>query len=258
MKQLYFIILAVLLNSACEKEEIRNPYVSESVDAIVDALENAYSHNSKSEYKAILDNWHNNIPPKPFDSLDKEIEKDIYKIFQVLYNPFDISRLGEHEWGNLYEGYDYAVVQNTILYNFSYEIENYEECDTLSDFRPEISLDGKTILYLEPNYHKAIYIFLGAEFNPLGTGGIMNPASPTGETQKRLEFLWKYLAIIPGHWGGYYHIETHPDVSMISFNESVDKARVYFRVGYMFGEAEFEKNRSGWVMIHSAITGIEK
>ena len=86
----------------------------------------------------------------------------------------------------------------------------------------------------------------------------MNPASPTGESKERLDFLQTCLAIIPGHWGGYYHIETHPYVSFIAFNENADKARLSFRAGYMFGEADFEKNRNNWVMTHSAITGIEK
>lgn len=252
------IIIAALLNTACEKEENNYPFISESVNEILDGLEDAYKNNSDSLYKEVLDTWHNDIPPKPFDALSSEIEKDIYKIFQVIYNPFDISRLGNHEWGEPYEGYNYAVVQNYVFYNYSYENENYEERDSIGDFRPEINLDGKAILYLVPNYNIAINTFLGIEFDPLGTGGIIDPATPTGESQKRLEFLWKYLAIIPGHWGWYYHIETHPEVSMICFNEEADKARAYFRIGYMFGEAEFEKYHNVWEMTDSAITGIEK
>ncbi len=252
------MLFIILLSTSCEKEETNRPFISRSVRVIVDALEDAYSHKSESKYMDILNEWNNNISSKPFDSIDSEIERDVYRIFQVFYNPFDISRLGEHEWGELYEGYRFAVVQNCIYYNYSFDSEDYEERDSIGDFRPEIHIDGKTILYLTPDYHEAIYTFLGAEYNPLGTGSIMNPASPTGESQERLDFLQTYLAIIPGHWGGYYHIETHPDVSFIAFNENIDKARLSFRVGYMFGEADFEKNRNNWVMTHSAITGIEK
>ena len=255
---LTFISVAILLAIACEKEKDKHSYLSESAADIEGALEDAYQKDSYSLYKDILDEWHSRLPSKPFDSLNREIEKDVYKIFQILYDPFAISSLGEHEWGELYEGYDYAVVQNFAYFNYTYDSVNHESRDSIGDFRPELHLDGKTILYLKPEYHQAIYAFLGVEYVPLGTGGIMNPSSPTGESRKRLEFLWKYLYIIPGHWGGYYHIVTHPEMYLVTFNTNADKARAYFRVGYMFGEAEFERINNNWEMMHSAITGIEK
>lgn len=176
--------MATILIAACEREENIRPFQTRSVSAIVDALEDTYIKNSQKDYKDILDDWHNNIPPKSFDSLDTEIERDIYKIFQAIYNPFDINRLGDHEWGELYEGYDYTVVQNYVYYNYTYNSDNHEGRDSIGDFRPEIYLEGKTILYLEPEYHEAIYTFLGTEYSPLGTRRYHESGFPNGRVAK--------------------------------------------------------------------------
>ena len=198
MIRIVSVFLLLLLFVGCEKDppaEIGEP---KPADQILAELEDVYKDSSLEQYKSILDDWNVESVPQSVKSLESSIEKNVYGIFQILYNPFDISSLGGHEWGELYEGFDYIVVQNRINFNYSYEDENgWEELDSIIDFRPEISIPGKTILYLSANYHEALYNFLGLEFDPLGTGGIMNPAYPTEESYERLQFLQNYLAIIP-------------------------------------------------------------
>jgi hypothetical protein len=63
--------------------------------------------------------------------------------------------------------------------------------------------------------------------------------------------------VLHGHWGGYWHIATHPDVSNIIFNHSFTKAQIVFRVGYQGGEAMAEKHDDQWIITNSKTTWIE-
>ncbi len=56
----------------------------------------------------------------------------------------------------------------------------------------------------------------------------------------RLKFLNKCLHVHPGHWGGW-HIETHPEVHLIGFDENRTKATIYFQLFWRGGEAFMEK-----------------
>jgi hypothetical protein len=259
MRKYTFILAVILFTASCEKQDEYIPLAGKEkpADVIVSQLTDAYEHNSVRKLKDILSEWEDENKARVLSGLENDIEKDIYKIFKIIYRPFNISSLGWHEWGEMYEDVNYVIVQNQVFYNFAYGEDIYERTDTVKDFRPPLSFEGKTILYLTSNYHKAIYEFLQTEYAPLGTTGVMSPASPTGESRDRLEFLWNFLYILPGHWGGYYHIETHPEVEFIEFNTTANLARAYFRVGYMFGEAEFGKTNGEWEMFSSAITAIE-
>ncbi len=89
---------------------------------------------------------------------------------------------------------------------------------------------------------------MGVSFN---RGNIYELPKPKRETQERLNFLNKLVKIIPGHWGGYYIIESFPRVSKIDFNENFDKAEVYFQNGYSYFCATFKKNEGNWEIIGS-------
>lgn len=256
---LLFFATILLVLSACEKD---NQSSKENNDETTDKINNellaAYNSDNHDKLIAFLDNWEEDVPCYQVEQIGNEIHRTIYQIFMELYTPFDIGRLGNHEWGSdMYKGFDYAVVQNKIYFDYDYNMEGTDERDSIVDFRPPVSFPDKTILYLTDNYSSALNSFLQDNFNPLGTGGIMNPASPSDESALRYEYLLQEIAIIPGHWGGYWHIETHPLVYSVHLNQSVTKAKANFRVGYMFGDAELEKTTSDWIMTASAITGIE-
>jgi hypothetical protein len=261
IKAIFLVTVFFILVSACDKNEnTALPISGEGTPAeeLYDDLLDLYNNNDHEGLIRFLNSWEEEISSYRLPQVGSDIHKDVYQIFMEAYTPFDIGRLGEHEWGSeMYEGFDYAVVQNTIYFDSGYEPEGSDSRDSIVDFRPPVNFPGKKILYLTPNYHKTLIDFLQSDFNPLGTGGIMNPETPTEESAKRYQFLLQEIAIIPGHWGGYWHIETHPFIYGIHFNYLVNKAKASFRVGYMFGEAEFEKTVTGWVMTHSAITAIE-
>jgi hypothetical protein len=76
----------------------------------------------------------------------------------------------------------------------------------------------------------------------------MNTSYPKGETSKKFEFIRKYLYILPGHWGGYWHIETFPIVKKIIINDNFDQAIVDFRFGIGQTAIQYKlyKKRGKW------------
>lgn len=252
MKNNVYIFLLLILFFACEENSSNPP----TTDQIVEDLQQAYRDASLPAYQEILEQWAADVSAKREKDLDTETEKNIYSIFQIFYSPDDISRLGDHEWGEMYTNYDYAVVQNHVYYNYGYhDYDPYLGADTIWDFRPEIEIEGKTVLYLTDDYGRAIYDFLGMEENPFRPEGAVK-VYPIDKMTKRLEFLQEYLPIITGHWGCYLHIETHPEMLSLSFTEDEDRAMAFFRVGYMFGQAYFSRGNE-WKLDSSEINMIE-
>lgn len=253
------IVLPILI--ACEKpgSDDAMPFPEQQAQEIIDNLEEAYMDNSETKLKDILEYWHHANPCIRTSEFANEKERNIYEVFKAFYTPFDIGRLGQHEWGSdIYQGVQYIIIQNKIYYDFNYHPGTKNISDSIIDFRPDIHFDnGAKNLYLTLNYEIALNAFLGSDYFPLGTYGIMSPAVPDEESYKRQQFLNQYLMIFHGHWGGYWHLETHPEVSVMHFDTGMQKVRFYFRVIYMFGEAYLEKKDGRWELVSSDITMIE-
>lgn len=251
------LMISLLLVSSCEREQDNEKVYTEVTTAeILADLKNAYERDSDSALICVLHDWNDKVPAKNISSLSDDTEKAIYKIFLAFYNPFDIDKYGQHEWGNsMYEGYDYVIIQNELFYYKGNGETDYEDRDSITDFRPAVNIDGKTTLYLTPNYNEALLYFLNPEYNP-SENTMFEEISEEG--WDHWEFITTTLAILPGHWGGYWHIETHPYISFLSIDNDLHEAKLEFRIGYMFGEAQFENKITGWEMTSSSITGIEK
>ena len=236
-------------------------------------LEKAYTEKSDQLYEEFLQSWNKDIQAvKTTDSLS-DIEKDIYEIYIDFYNPFKLRRVGTGEWGaKLYADIEYVIVQNSI-YAYTYDLDNLNydfttritgrldsliiAKDSIMNFRPGVSFNKTPVLYLTPEYDTLINRFLGTEHYELGDGGIMNPARAKGESEKRVEFLNTKLEIIYGHWGGYWHIETHPYVFSIEFNKDRTLAKINYRLVYQGGEADYKKVNGKWVFAGARLTWIE-
>uniref|UniRef100_UPI00404B4ECB hypothetical protein n=1 Tax=Flavobacterium sp. TaxID=239 RepID=UPI00404B4ECB len=232
-------------------------------------LENAYRKRSQKHLNQFFQKWQEeSIPTDNLNSLS-ELEKDVYTIFKDFYNPFNLGRIGDGEWGNeLYAEIDYIIVQNKIFI-YTYEIDSLSAInkvnrdtikfkkDSINDFCPDLNFGQVKTLFLFPKYEKAINKFLGTKNEPLGSGNIMNPAKARGLSEKRQKFLNKKLKIIHGHWGGYWHIITHPFVFSISFNLDRTIAHVNFRLVYQGGEAHYVKQNGQWILEKSKLTWIE-
>lgn len=232
-------------------------------------LENAYKKRSQKKLNLFLQNWQEaSIPKDTLDALGP-LETDVYSVFKDFYNPLNLGSIGKSEWGDgLYSEIDYVIVQNKIFI-YTYEIDSLSfinelnrdsikfKKDSINDFRPDLNFGQVKTLFLFPKYEIAINKFLGTKNEPLGSGNIMNPAKARGLSEKRQKFLNKKLKIIHGHWGGYWHIITHPFVFNISFNANYTVAHINFRLVYQGGEAHYIKQNGQWILEKSNLTWIE-
>jgi hypothetical protein len=256
MRYILLLIFAISFSTCFGQDEFKN-------------LEKAYKKKSQSQYGQFLEQWRSESTP--FISLDSlsNLQKDVYEIFIDFYNPFNLQRIGSGEWGNkLYSDIDYVIIQNRIImYTYKTDSLNFgvfENTDSLvlskdsiTNFRPDIEFEEAKTLYLLPKYELVINKFLGSKSYPLGAGGIMNPSRAKGKSAKRLEFINKKLNIIHGHWGGYWHIETHPEVFTVDFNNDRTVANVHFRLVYQGGVAIYIRENGKWTLKDSHLTWIE-
>jgi hypothetical protein len=261
------------------------------------SLAYAYKKDDTDSLLNLLKAWNESIVSNESDVEADKYASEVYSIFNEFYTPFDLNRVGSSEFGDsLYIG-KFAIVQNSIKYALAEfpdpdtivvklkddtltlsELEKEHGKDSrtygtfenlkypsvqdsakveIKDFRPETVLPAEKKLYLTSYYKTELIQFLGDQHSPLGAGGIMNPTMATKKTWKRQHFLNKYLNVIYGHWGGYWHLETHPEVYLVVINPSSTKAALYFRLVYEGGQAYLEKQNGKWMLIESKRTWIE-
>lgn len=260
------------------------------------SLKYAFKKSDKDSLRSILTAWNLNIAPNEKNIEDK-FEQAVYSIFNEFYTPFQPERLGSYKRDDSIYIDKLAIIQNKIKYaiaefpdpdtimlsikkdtlslseceqvfgkdNITYQL--YEELKypkiktedekEILDFRPETMLPNERRLYLASPYKKELIKFLGNQHASLGFGGLMNPARATKKTFRRQTFLNNYITVIYGHWGGYWHLETHPEISLVIINPSLTRAFLFFRLGYSGGDAILEKRNGDWKLIESRLTWME-
>ena len=230
-----------------------------------DKFEVAFKHNSTDTLGHIFLKWNEKVKPNTTEFIEQnDTIKAVFDIYKEFYKPLDLLKLGDWEWGNdLNSNCKYVVVQNKIFYavmspasfdNFNWQTS---QKDSIDNFRPPLNLDRKKILYLTAEYDKALNQFLGVESTEIGRPNIMNPSRAAGESEKRYEMIRPFIPVLHGHWGGYWHLETHPDVNYILLDKALTKAQIDFRVGYQGGKATLEKHGNEWTIKKSKATWIE-
>ncbi len=124
-----------------------------------------------------------------------------------------------------------------------------------SDFRPDISNDTKILLSLTDRYSSVINCFLGSD--TAFWEYAKSEASIENDGDVKCEYLGSHLKFHPGHWDNYWHIKTHPAVSRISFNETMDSALVYYNISSQNGKVLMGREEEEWEIIDSYLTSIE-
>ncbi len=256
MRNILILILAISFSTCFGQVELKN-------------LEKAFKNKSQNQFSQFLEQWQSESNPITSSDILSNLHKEVYQIFKDFYNPFNLQRIGTGEWGEeLYLDIDYVIIQNSIFIN-TYKTDSLNfhvfantdslvlSKDSIINFRPDLKFEQAETLYLLPKYELVINKFLGSRNYPLGTGGIMNPSRAKGKSAKRLKFLNKKLNIIHGHWGGYWHIETHPEVFSIDFNQGRTIAKVNYRLIYQGGEAIYIKQNGEWKLKDAHLTWIE-
>jgi hypothetical protein len=193
-----------------------------------------------------------------------------YEVFERIYTPTDHTSLGASEFGpDMYGGVPYVVAPGRMMALCYAELPSpgIEEAAqarptvfvTIHDFRPLVSAPGAEVVYLTPDYEWALNTFLGSEFSPLGSGGsIMNPAAARDESWARLQFLAPYIRIVPGHWGGYWYLVSHPDIGQIMLNEHLTHADAPYQIGYQGGDAVLDRGPDqAWILRSAGLSWIE-
>jgi len=190
-----------------------------------------------------------------------------YAIFVDFYQPKNIARIGDPEWGtNQFSHVSYFIIQPSISAAVTDEIINdIEGPPIVSDFtnflyyfeikhfKPFIRGETKA-LFLDDYHRNLVEEFLG---DPKKHGAILS-SKTIGESEKRLKFLNQYVQIYHGHWREW-RIITDPKISIINFNKSFTKALVHFDFIYQGGQAyyEFKSSIGKWVLKESKLTWIQ-
>jgi hypothetical protein len=229
-------------------------------------LNKAYIEQSKVKLSVFLEAWseistsHTTHQKSEFP----RVFRHAYEIFEDFYQPHNLERIGDPEWGTKqFSKVSYFVVQskvNVIVTNnlvkdkFGNNSSPTILDATMNNFRPQIKGNIKA-LFLDDYHSLIIDKFLGQEEIPAGHAGIMSTSKAVGESQKRQDFLNQFLKIYHGHWGGWI-LETDPTVTKINFNKKYDRAVVYFSLVYEGGEAVYERKNNKWVLIKSELTWI--
>lgn len=232
-------------------------------------LVKAYKSDSIPLLEEFLNDW--NRKSVPITNLDElsEVEKNAYEIYQDFFNPFSIDKYGKHEWGNeLYSKIKYVIIQNNlqtiVLKTDSIDPSLISPPDSIIkekvnilSFKPNLRFENAKVLYLTSDYSGYLNKFLKKKHYKLGYGGIMNPAKAKGSAIEKQNFLNSKLLVLHGHWGGYWHLETHPQIGKILFNRDLTQAKIIFRIAYQGGESFYFKKDGKWTLWSSEITWIE-
>jgi hypothetical protein len=122
------------------------------------------------------------------------------------------------------------------------------------DFAPNVQFENSKVIYCNSNFLEIINQFLGHDFSKSSNDGI---PMVKRETKRRLAFLNQFVKIIPGHWGGYYHIESFPVIGSIRMNLEMTEAEVFFTNVYAFYSATLEKVEGNWKLKSSGLMFVE-
>lgn len=200
----------------------------------------------EKNFREFLDQWEKeyySIIPR------NDTVKIIYDAYRQLFTPFDLKEKASfNSDATINSGYQYIVVPGSFLY---YVSSNGKDSDrdltkfTIEQFRPKLNLgSGVKVLFLTEKYDTLLQNFLGTTSTQLGSPDIMTPSRATGMSAEREVLVKKFLPILHGHWGGYWHLTSMPTIIMI-FNRKFSKAEVHFRIGYGGRINSYKKDYDG-------------
>ena len=196
--------------------------------------------------------------------IDPIILRSAANVFDAFWNPKNLEQYGDLHCGyDLYQNAQYLIVQTRLriayrtapdweddLFQFRrYYIDRTVEPKgkewliyTNNNFIAEADIPDAKILYLTPQFKTNLYEYLGTEFTKFGTPSIMSTARARDKSAERLTAASKFITVFPNHWGGRWHLISHPEVLMIFLSEDYTKAVVAFRIRHEGGYAKMESH----------------
>ncbi|MCT4586801.1 MAG: hypothetical protein N4A71_03205 [Carboxylicivirga sp.] len=213
-------------------------------------LEQAYQKQSLALLDTVLMEWFKSIKPKDINSIDNPLERDLYEIFKLVYQPDDLLKINDSDEPLYSTESDYIIVQTQLQYLPDFEV--YPDsiyADSLfvvHDFRPAITNSkSKKVLYLTKEYELAIKHFLNPDNSRLMTH------------YGRSKFLRNRLNILLSHNANFWYLETHPLINGISFDPGYQFACAGYELSYSIWFADLEKANNQWVIKKVECGGIE-
>lgn len=282
-KRILFILIALILMELI----VISYHSSKSLSVFHGAAQNdinlldAYKEKDEEKVVKYFKTWKEESLKLTKTAYKDSLEESLYNIYRVIFKPYYLEplykeglRLGGYELDliDVINRTPYVVTQYKLDFIFrdldaikdqdlfDYFVMNRfkrKEIHTLTDFYPKVDLNEGKVLHLTKQYEDDLNQFLGTNEHPFGKGSIMAPANPKGETLERYDFIRNYIPILYGHWGGYWHLATHPEIGYIIMDTDLKHAIVQYRLGYEFGFAEVKKAAGVWVRIRAILNGIE-
>ena len=234
--------LALVLLAACTTEPV-------AVDGndVRGELTAAYNSRDDELMDAFLEKWQQLTVRVTLEEkqLMSDTVRSIYEIFEKFWDPRDLNIYGDNAYpilgGSYYEDTPYAVVQGDLLYS----VQEGPIQVTITNFRPNIDVEGKVELLLSPEY-------------AAGLNGFLGPTTASSSASRGSFLNFHIGSIMPGsrHEQGWY-LMTFPYVRHIVFTPGLVQARVHFRIGYEGGEALFERSAGVWEQLWTRMTWME-
>ncbi len=145
---------------------------------------------------------------------------------------------------SLYYGMLFRKRQDSIE---SLEIED----DYLYNFRPNLALKSKKMLFLTDKYSYILNKYLLAAIRS-DTIKFIN-----SEGIGRESFLENKIKIFLYHSSSNFHLETFPIINRVLFNKNKTVSFVDFQILHQGGVAIYKKENNKWIFIESYSTWIE-
>jgi hypothetical protein len=225
-------------------------------------LEKCYQNKDSVGFNDFFRVWNKIITSNP-DSIINQNDtiNELYEIFRAFYNaytPIDPKYL--EKWYMPKKELKYYVIQNQlkykVIYNDTFKLKYNSKEDTINNFKPIVNYDKEKVLYLTPEYPDVLIAFLSKNFQDNSNSRIDSLRITYDEFRQRHDYLMGYINIYHGHFMKYFEFETHPYVSRILIDKSLERARLSFCYGHQFFDVLFLKVNGKWKNVKFIIKGI--
>ncbi|MCD4792033.1 MAG: hypothetical protein K8R54_02280 [Bacteroidales bacterium] len=200
-----------------------------------------------------FETWHEEVKPFSKDELSKksQIEKDIYEIFTLNYQHFQIFSF-KKQFVVIQDNVSYRILDIDSLssdYFFRIGLTHYKQASKclLEDFRPQIQIINNKnekikTLYLTDKYRKYLGKYLG---KPIQDNEKLNK----NYNSRKIKNINKYINVMNICLMSsvkFYHLISYPIIDEIIFNINKTNALIRFHTCQDDYTIKFIKNNTKW------------
>ncbi|MEM8671802.1 MAG: hypothetical protein AAGG48_30065 [Planctomycetota bacterium] len=240
-------------------------------EVLSEALSEGFTAKDAGPLHELLRDWNSDSSAVTSDRLTKKpaFEQAVYSLYPAFFVP--VASQVDAEYLTVQSTVEVRLVAGNLAAAYQKELETVGEHArsmtsiseiTIRDFRPQLAVKGKEVLYLDDRRVHAILRFLTGKSIALDRywdepNGFYDFTDKYVERKRRLEYLNCVLGIVPGHWGTGWHLATHPEITCLVLASDLKTAVVYFRHGYGGGVALLSSKDNKWVVTHREKTWVE-